>query len=262
MTTTPLISLFTDFGPDSLYVGQMKAVIAGICPQARVVDLAHDVSPQNVKAAALVLHSSVDFFPAGTVHACVVDPGVGSGRRIICAEIRDQVFLAPDNGLLGPLMDRNPGWKVRGVTENRFFRPSVSSTFHGRDIFAPVAAHLAAGVSPADMGPEIDNPERISIPEVIKNPDGSIEGEIIFMDRFGNCVTNISRDSIPPGDDLMIEVSDKVTLRLEKTYSSVQSGEPLALVGSMNHLEVAVNGESAADLFSLETGEKVTVRAV
>lgn len=225
----PVIALLTDFGLQDPFVGVMKGVIAGIAPEARVIDLCHGVPPQDVRAGALHLRASAPFFPDSTLFVAVVDPGVGSARRIVFARTKRHWFLAPDNGLLSWLTEPVVDWRL--VDNAKLFLPNVSSTFHGRDIFAPVAARLAAGLDPHDLGPELEQPA-----VVLPWP----KDEIVAFDRFGNAITSIERP--------VKEIRHKgKTIPVKKTYADVAEGEMLAVYGSSGLLEISVrNGDFAA----------------
>ena len=202
-----MITLLTDFGYRDPFVGAMKGVIASIAPDVVVVDITHGVEPQSIRKGGIAWRQAVPYFPTGSVHVAVVDPGVGSDRAIIAARRRGSVYLAPDNGILGYVVDEdalaNPFDEVVRVTESRYFRPNVSSTFHGRDIFAPVAAHLTQGIELSALGPPIvPHLERLPECKRVPSPDGATEdlcGEIIDIDHFGNCLTNVvlnARDAV------------------------------------------------------------------
>ncbi len=190
----PIITLITDFGERDGYVGAMKGVILGIAPGAALVDISHDIPPQDIPSAAFVLWSTYRFFPPDTVHLVVVDPGVGTQRRPIAVETRHGRFVAPDNGVLGYVLDEEREWQAVHLAEQRFWRPEVSMTFHGRDIFAPAAAHLAAGVPLHELGPAITNPVPMPFPRVRRLDGARCLARLVYIDRFGNCVTNLPAD--------------------------------------------------------------------
>lgn len=263
-----VITLLTDFGVESTYPAQMKGVILGRCPSATIIDLSHGVPRHNVRAAAFMLASTARAFPPETIHLAVVDPQVGGPRRVLAAETCGQVFVAPDNGLLtlascGGFMCEGCAPPVRFYSvENRaYFRTEVSSTFHGRDIFAPVAAALSCGAKLADLGPEVDSITRFNVP----TPDrqaGAIRGEVLYLDPFGNLVTNIPAtmlEGIPP-ETLGVQISGALIRGLSKSYNDVPAGWLLAYVGSAGLLEVAVNRQSAASRLGadVETPVRVT----
>lgn len=188
----PIAALLTDFGYRDPYVAMMKGVLLGINPSLQLVDITHDITPQRVREAALVLSASYRFFPPGTIFVVVVDPGVGGTRRALIAEIPHFTFLAPDNGVLDLVLEEGETCRVMHVTNETYFRPQVSRTFHGRDIFAPVAAWLSRGVDPSVLGPPIADYVGLSLPRPRVLPDGSLAGEVMYEDRFGNLITNLS----------------------------------------------------------------------
>ena len=200
-----IITLITDFGLLDGYAGVMKGVIANINPSASVIDISHNIEPQNVFQAAYVLNSSYTYFPKGTIHVVVVDPGVGSGRKILCLKTEDYLFLAPDNGVLSFIVANEESPSIREVTNGKLFLPEVSNTFHGRDIFAPVAAHLSKGVSHKDLGKRTDKINEIDLPKPIRSPAGAITAEIIYVDGFANLITNI-----------IMEIIDRMKIRPER----------------------------------------------
>ncbi len=268
------IALLTDFGEGSVYAGLMKGVIAGIAPGTPVIDLCHAVEPQAVGEAAFLLERSRRYLPAGTVFAAVVDPGVGTDRSIVCVEAAGQAFLAPDNGLLGPILDAFPdGLRAFRVAERRFFLADVSATFHGRDVFAPVAARLAAGeVGPEALGPAVEPGalSRLRRPAAIPCAPSGVEGwtgagrgvavaaEVAHVDRFGNLVTDFERDRAQRIERVVLPGGREVT-ELARTYGDVAEGTLLAYFGSFDTLEVGVRGGSAARLLGLGRGAALTV---
>lgn len=257
-----LIVLLTDFGSQDAFVGTMKGVILKINPQARIVDLAHDIAPQDVNSAAYAIWSSYRFFPDGTIFVAVVDPGVGSDRRILCAEGRRHIFLAPDNGLLKYLIADREIQRLREVANSAYFLPAVSSTFHGRDIFAPVAAYLSVGLDPEKLGKrvKIDRPgeEFVYLDELRK---GVTKGKVIYLDRFGNLITNLRVSSIRTSHfkKFNITIGKYVIKGLSKSYSEGSGRNPLALINSANLLEIGLKNGNAAQTMMMAVGEKVTV---
>lgn len=259
MSRPGVVSLLTDFGPGSVYVGQMHAVLARRAPAARVLDLAHDCPPGNVAAAAYILHRSWRHVPDGAVHIAVVDPGVGSGRAILAARAHGQVFIAPDNGLLGGVLADAVDAEVRRIDNAALYRDVVSKTFHGRDVMAPVAAFLAAGGSFAEVGPEVE--PSVALPRPAVDGDG-IEGAVLIVDRFGNLITNVPRamlDAFSSPERVRVRVGAAFLEGLMQTFSDVPRGIALIYVGSGDHLEIAVNGGRAADLLRLDVGSPVRV---
>jgi hypothetical protein len=268
----PIVTLTTDFGIRDSYVGVMKGVILSICPTAHLVDITHAITPQNVVEAAFIVQSFVPYFPVGTVHLVVVDPGVGSPRRAIALTTPRARYVGPDNGVLGPVwQDARTRWtpaEVRTVelTVPRFWRPQVSTTFHGRDIFAPVAAHLAAGIPLRAFGPALDTIEVASLPEPVREPDGSLRGSIIYVDHFGNCVSNITVAHLdwlgPQHQELEVTVGEHSVGTIQRTYADVAPGMPLALPGSNGRLELAVRNGHASQTLGVAAGDIVRVRRV
>jgi S-adenosylmethionine hydrolase len=250
-----VITLLTDFGLADTYVGQMKGAMLAIAHDAMLVDLTHAVPPQDVRAGAFLLWSAVEAFAAGTLHLAVVDPGVGSARRAIgIRSRRGDLFVGPDNGLLLPAVIRLGGTDLAvELTERRYWRPSPSSTFHGRDIFGPVAAHLANGVPLEAVGRRISDLQQLRFPE----PRG-LEGEVIHVDAFGNLVTNLPATSLPDRFQVIVQGH---TAQAAPHYQAVQPGELLALVGSAGLLEISVREGSAAAVTGATRGAPVTVKA-
>jgi len=253
----PIITLLTDFGVESTYPAQMKGVILGRCPGVTIVDVSHGVPPHDVRTAAFMLAAAAPAFPQGTIHVAVVDPQVGSQRRILAAEAAGCTYLAPDNGLLTLVTHRelvrgaDPAsqgpLRIFSVENEFFFRTDVSSTFHGRDIFAPVAAAIADGADLEDFGPPVTSIERFEFP--LPAHDGcNITGRVLYVDTFGNLVTNIGGGMLAQCDPVRLEVHilGAVIRGLSRAYSDVPAGALLAYVGSAGLLEVAVNRQSAA----------------
>ncbi len=262
MSKGKVIALLTDFGLDDGYVGAMKAVIAGINPGALVIDLCHGVRPQDVMGGAFLLGSSYKFFPDGTIFVAVVDPGVGGERKIVCVQTRRYVFLAPDNGILVPIVAREKVLLLVEVSNPEFFLPEVSDTFHGRDVFAPVAAHLSLGVKPEKLGGSLKGLlKKVNLPAPETSPDGTLVGEVVHVDHFGNLITNIDHGLIRGSESrlLSVTVGGKKIGKLSATYQDGRPGEPLALFGSSGHLEVAVNCGSASESLNCSRGDKVSV---
>jgi len=262
-----VITLLTDFGTESTYVAQMKGVILGRCPTLTIVDLSHGVPRHDVRTAAFMLASAAPAFPKGTVHVAVVDPAVGSPRRILAAEAGGQTFLAPDNGLLTLIArpgflspSTEPSARFVSVENRSLFRTEVSSTFHGRDIFAPVGAALACGTSLEDLGPAVDEIEEFVLPTA-RREGKAIVGEVLHRDPFGNLVTNIPAGMLAdaPAETLSIQVAGAVVRGLSGAYSDVPAGWLLAYVGSAGLLEIAVNRQSAAARLGAQGGTPVRV---
>jgi hypothetical protein len=257
----PVIALLSDFGTQNHYTGTMKGVILGICPDAALVDVTHDVSAHDVLSGALELAAAYRYFPAGTIFLVVVDPGVGSARRGLVAEAGDYRFVAPDNGVLTAVFRETPPRRIVELTERRYARPTVSRTFEGRDRFAPAAAWLAKGIQLPAFGRPVSDYRRLEIP-VPGVTDRSIDGTVMRVDRFGNLVTNIDRrafEQLAQGAGVQIAAGGRPVARLVATYADIQPGEVCALFGSTDHLELAASAESAAERLTLGRGAAVTV---
>lgn len=253
-----LISLTTDFGLSDHFVGTMKGVILGIAPRARLVDISHDVPPFEIVEGAFTIAQTYRYFPSGTVHLIVVDPGVGTSRRPILMEAASQYFIAPDNGVLSMIYKREKH-KVREITAQKYFLPNVSHTFHGRDIFAPCAAHLASGVRPARFGRLIHDYVRLGLaaPQQVARRNWS--GTILKIDRFGNLITNLHIDDFSwvATRPFELDVGLEKVRRFAHSFADGGPGELLVLVGSSGYLEVVVNQGSAAKLLGCGTGAPV-----
>ena len=255
-----LITLLTDFGEQDYFVGAMKGVILSISPDARIVDISHQVPPQDIEAAAFNLLNCYKDFPARTIHVAVVDPGVGSNRRAILIECAGQFFIGPDNGLFSWICEREKDWTAIHITNRRFFRQPVSNTFHGRDIFAPVAAHLAKGIAPRDLGEP--QPDIVRLPPLAPkaSDDHTLEGRIIHIDRFGNCITNLtaadlSSRNAPTSWKLLIGTAEVSELR--EFFAESKAGEIFCIVGSAGFVEVCARNDSAAELLAIKRGDEV-----
>ncbi len=258
---TPLVSLLTDFGLRDAYVGILHGVIAGLAPAVRVVDLCHEVPPQAVAQAGYLLASAAPYFPPGAVHVAVVDPGVGSARRILCAETARATFLAPDNGLLTRALAQDPPRRVVSVEDPRHFLPDPSPTFHGRDVFAPVAARLATGLDPGALGPEVETWTRLPDDAPRSLGPGRLAAEVVHVDRFGNLITSHRPGAAGVARARVGAAAGGVTVEgpLARCYAERPAGSPLLLVGSTGHLEVSVRDGSAADLLRAGAGTAVEV---
>lgn len=256
-----IVTLTTDFGLKDPYAGAMKGAMLGVAPALAIVDITHLVAPGAVLEGAFILGEACGYFPRGTVHVGVVDPGVGGKRKAILVEAGEYIFVGPDNGLVSLAVRRLGMKRAFEITDERFFLPEVSSTFHGRDIFGPVAARVAAGASPGSFGPELGSIESLQVP-VPALEGGGLSGEVIYVDSFGNLVTNIRKEElarfgVAPVDVL---IGDKRIHGVKKTYAMADKGAPLALIGSSGLLEVAVSSGSAARALRAGVGEKVKVR--
>jgi S-adenosylmethionine hydrolase len=258
----PIIALLTDFGTRDHYVGAMRGVALGICPDATLVDITHDIPPQDILSGALELAAAFKYFPPGTVFLCVVDPGVGSMRRGIAADAGGYRFVAPDNGLLTMVFRETGSTQVVELTERAYARPTVSRTFEGRDRFAPAAAWLAKGVELTALGRPLSDWQLIDVPEP-RADNAQLSGVVVRVDHFGNLVTNINRRSFDPfvaERRIHITVADRPVTRVVATYADAETGSICALFGSSDHLEIAVIGGSAAERLGLTRGAPVVVR--
>lgn len=256
----PVIALLTDFGAKDHYAGAMKGVALGICPDATLVDISHDLPAHDVLAGALELAAVYRYFPAGTIFLVVVDPGVGSTRRGIAADTGDFRFVAPDNGVLTAVFDEHAPKKVVELSVRRYARPTVSRTFEGRDRFAPAAAWLAKGVELTALGRPAGEIQRLEIPQPDVQAD-CIEGEVLRVDRFGNLITNIDRRTFErlTGAPIDVHIGARQVSKVVSTYADADPGELCALFGSTDHLEIAANGASAAGELALGRGAHVRV---
>lgn len=260
----PVVAFLSDFGTRDHYAGTMKGVVLGVCPDATLVDIGHDIPAHDVLAGALELAACYRFFPAGTVFLVVVDPGVGSSRRGIAAECGDYKFVAPDNGVLSAVFRETPPRKVVELTERKYARATVSRTFEGRDRFAPAAGWLAKGIALVSLGKSIGNYHVIDLPKPVAGP-GEITGEIVRVDRFGNLISNIDRRAVEQlvnGATVTVTVGDRDIPRIVATYAEAPTGELCALFGGTDHLEIAVNAGNASERLGLSRGAKVRVRLV
>jgi S-adenosylmethionine hydrolase len=258
----PIITLTTDFGLKDPYVAEMKAVILSICPNAMIIDVSHQIDKFNVKMGAYVLASASPYFPKGTIDVAVVDPGVGTKRRPLCIQTKHGHLIGPDNGVLVLAAKAQGIEHVYEITNPKFMLPNVSNTFHGRDIFAPAAAHLANGKLPSDLGGET---RKITTPEfakVIRKKAGLV-GEVIHVDDFGNVITNIRQKELASmGTIKVMRVKVKntrFTMKFRRAYGEVEAQEPLALIGSHNFLELSINQGNASRVFNVKNGDRVVV---
>lgn len=276
------ITLITDFGVEEVYVGVMKGVIWGLNPDALITDLCHSIEPQNILQAAFLLHTAYPYFPPDTVHVVVVDPGVGSTRQAIALKTPFGLFVGPDNGVFSYVIDRIAAPPEEGhaalseagglplvqrkllppsdavlLTQSRFWRHPVSHTFHGRDVFAPVAAHLSRGVPFELLGERITSLHAFPIPRPFTRPDQAVEGAILHIDRFGNLITNLTAEHLPKGQ-LRIEVAGATVSEFVRFYA--EGHDLLALIGSSGYLEIAAKNASARDRLGARLGDPVVVR--
>jgi S-adenosylmethionine hydrolase len=255
MTT---ITVTSDFGSSDGYVGVMKGVMREICPEAVIVDLSNEIAPGDIKAAAWILHNSYRYFPLGTVHLSVVDPGVGSNRRAILVYSERHAFVGPDNGIFSLVLNDADVWKAHVLERSEYFRPSISTTFHGRDIFAPVAAHLASGEDPSAFGAKLalEDLVRFRLPGAARIA-GRVVGAVVYIDRFGNVITNIDEELL--GEAKLCRVAG-VEVLIGSTYADSKPGEFVACLGSHGCLEIAVNGGRADIALSVAYGTEVVAQ--
>ncbi len=258
----PIVTLLTDFGVSGYFAGAMKGVILGICPEARPIDISHEIRPYAITEAAFTLAQAWQCFPSGTVHLVVVDPGVGSARRPILVEAAGHYFVAPDNGVLTMLFDSEPIHQVREITATNYFRQPVSQTFHGRDIFAPVAAHLANGAQPAELGEQIRDYVRLSFAKPIRSAPDKWTGCVLAVDRFGNVITNFDAGTWRrlAAEKFEMKLGTQSVSRLASSYAEADAGELFVIAGSAGFLEVSLNQASAAAVIGIEAGGAVELR--
>lgn len=265
MHTRPVITLLTDFGCRDPFVGILKGVMLGICPDAVLVDLCHEVPAHDVPGGSFLLATAAPAFPPETIHVAVVDPGVGGRRRPILAEVDDNIFVAPDNGVLSHVFAAGRRRRVRHLTATEYWRHPVSDSFHGRDVFAPVAAHLAAGVDPARFGPEIDDPVYREVPRPRVAASGAVQGAVIWVDRFGNCITNIAArdvERLEPvrGEEILVTAGGRALGNLVRCFGDLAPGDTGALVGSAGYLELFCNQGHLGRRWNLRPGDPVVMQ--
>ncbi|MTI88553.1 MAG: SAM-dependent chlorinase/fluorinase [Balneolaceae bacterium] len=255
-----IITLTTDFGLQDYYVSAMKAVMLGLAPEARLIDVSHDIPPQDIMAGAWVIRNSALLFPEGTVHLVVVDPGVGTSRNPIALKIEDQFFVGPDNGIFSLFYDE---FEVEAYKLNKkeFWREHPSNTFHGRDVFAPVAAHLGNGTPIGQLGDPVDDLVTYHWAVPLADKDG-LQGWIVHIDRFGNLVTNIPddlvKDTIDSGE-VKIYVGNTMLAKFVNTFGEVEEGEPAAYIGSSGMLEIGINKGNASKMLSVDKGAQISI---
>ena len=258
-----IITLMTDFGIRDGYVAVMKGVILKIAPEAVLVDVTHSIAPQNVREGAVVFGRGAEYYPDGVVHVCVVDPGVGTARRPLAARFGSQIFVGPDNGLITFMHARaaREGWPMEfyHLDRKQYWLPDISHIFHGRDIFAPVAAHLAAGLAGlADVGSRIDDPLLLPLSPVEKTP-GGLRGEVIHVDHFGNLATNIRGADLAGLGEVAVKIRGAEIRGLTRTFGERDPGELLALINSAGELGVAVTNGSARERLGAQVGDSIEV---
>ena len=264
MAGRPIVTLLTDFGLHDPFVGIMKGIILGRCPDAQVVDLCHELPPHDILGAGFLLQTAARYFPPETIYVAVVDPGVGGARRALLAEIDGQRFLAPDNGLLSHVLAAASRCRVRALAAAEHWLHPVSATFHGRDVFAPVAGRLAAGMSPEAFGPEVRDPVRREIPQPCVDDLGRLVGQVVWIDRFGNCITNIAQRDLERWSGsgksgIRILAKDRPLGWLVACFEAVGRGEGGAVLGSTGHVELFVNQGHCAQVCGLGSGDPIVL---
>jgi S-adenosyl-L-methionine hydrolase (adenosine-forming) len=257
-----IVTLTTDFGLKDSYAAEMKAAILGISPNAAIIDVTHKIEMFNVRMGAFVLASAVPYFPDGSVHVAVVDPGVGTPRRPIVIQTKKAFFVGPDNGVLVLAAQKQSIEKIHELANPQLMLPKVSNTFHGRDVFAPAAAHLLNGVKPAEFGPEIREAAEAEFVKV-KRKNDALTGEVLHVDGFGNIITNISELEVEQNrvkGAVNVELTSfKLKLAFCRAYGEMKPHEPLALIGSHGFLEISINQGNAAEKFKAKAGDTITV---
>lgn len=249
------ITLTTDFGLDDWFVGTMKGVILRVAPNAPVVDLTHGIAPGDIRAGAFALAAAYRYFPAGTIHVAVVDPGVGSERAGVVIETENCFFVGPDNGVFSFALRGERLRSIHRLENPKFQLTEVSRTFHGRDVFAPAAAHLSRGVPPSQFGPRVHDLVQLEWPEPVATRSG-LRGEVVHLDHFGNAITNLPASRVLASGATKVTVGGK-TVPLRQCYADVPRGKPVAVIGSSGLLEIAVNGGSAAKNPRIKLGTRI-----
>lgn len=257
------IALLTDFGQKDWYVASMKGCILRLAPAAICIDITHEVQPGDVRAAAFILAQCFHDFPEETVFLCVVDPGVGTERSAVAIRLGRSCLVGPDNGIFSYLLEREKDrdLEIYKIGNDTYFNKQPSHTFHGRDIFAPVSAHLVNGIAISALGPRLEKIKRLNWPQVNYQKEEA-KGEILFIDHYGNAITNISQMQLEakfPSSELILTVDSNI-ISLVKTFGDVAEGEPLAYYGSGGFVEIALNGASAAEEFNLQIEQKVKIK--
>jgi S-adenosylmethionine hydrolase len=259
---TKIITLTTDFGLEDSYVAEMKAIILSISPKAKIVDITHKIEKFNIRMGAYVLAAACPYFPKGTIHVAVIDPGVGTKRKAILIQTKNGWFIGPDNGVLTLAVKGQSIRHIYRIENSRFMLPRISNTFHGRDIFAPAAAYLANGTPPSGFGREIHKIVMPKFAKIIKRKN-ALTGEVIHTDGFGNIITNLREEDLEimgMKKTVNLKLKDtRLKLKLCKAYSEVKAQQPLAIIGSHNFLEITINQGNAAENFQTRVGDKVTL---
>jgi len=264
----PIITLTTDFGLQDHYVGVLKGVILGINPRAQLVDISHNVTSFSITEAAFSVAAAYPYFPRGTIHVVIVDPGVGSSRRPVAAHIKDQYFVAPDNGALSLVLEAEPQAEVVEAADRRYFLSEVGHTFHGRDVFAPLAAWLSRGIKLEDLGSHLLDPVKLKFPVPEFLPDGNLAGQIIHIDKFGNLISNIPAPILQEAlnksgkSNYQIYLGGRSITRIVEYYAQGKEGEPCVLFGSTGRLEIAANKAGADKILGIGLGTKFIVNFI
>lgn len=252
-----IIALLTDFGTRDYFVGAMKGAILSINSQAKIIDITHEIEPQNVAAASFTLRACYRNFPVKTIFVAVVDPGVGSHRKAILVETDDYYFIAPDNGLLSFVFNKTNDFKVFELTNENYFARHVSATFHGRDVFAPAAAHLSKNAAARLFGAEAKNFVRLPENKPRETSDGAIVAEIIHADRFGNLITNLTQKDLPP--NFALEINETIINKRYRYFAEAGKGELFMIFGSAGFLEIVAFRDSAQELLKVQIGQQIIV---
>ena len=259
-----IITLLTDFGTTDYFVGAMKGAILAVNSQATIIDITHEIEPHSVRSAAFTLFAACQTFPENTIHVAVVDPGVGSNRRAILAVCDGSFFIAPDNGLLEFVFQNTSDLRVFHLSNDKHFRRPVSQTFHGRDVFAPVAGALSNGVSPTEFGAEINDFVRLETKKPERTNENTIETEVLHIDRFGNCLINLTRADLPTdfANNLRLEINNQTISKLQNYFAEAAVGEIFMIFGSANLLEIVAYQASAANLLKIKVGDKALIKSM
>ena len=267
MESDPVVTLTTDFGSKDPFVGIMKGVILTINPGAKIIDITHEISPQNILEASYAIQASYEYFPHRTIHIAVVDPGVGSSRRPLLIAVGHYYFIGPDNGIFSRIYESEESIEVIHVNATHYFLSQESTTFHGRDIFAPVGAWLSKGISISKFGDPVDDYVSIPKPVPVIYSDKSIEGEVVYIDRFGNLITNIPEQNVKnlmqssPDKTIQVDVKD-MRIPMKNYYAETSDEGLYAIINSFGHLELFVNKGNASTNYSIDVGEKVGVHVI
>lgn len=256
----PTITFTSDFGTLDGYVGAVWGAILSICPEVRMVNISHAIPPQDIAHAAFTLHTATRYYPAGTVHLAVVDPAVGTSRRGLCVVTKDYMLVGPDNGIFTPFMNEDSA--IYSLENEKCWRSIISNTFHGRDIFGPVAGHLTAGFKPEELGPKIDDPFVLDT-WTNRWRKNEVEGAVVHVDHFGNCITSLTPEDVAKFSEMTLWLPGNPNApeahKICLTYAEANLGEACWLLGSAGLIELAVNGGNAAEMFGIERGDRILV---